>query len=822
MTLTKFNAMPNASAMYLALFTSTHQPANIRGMSGLLLKNLLRKSGKRIQSDFADGAFEGIQLILQNAEHESHFVISTAATILAVLVDMNRPKWPALLHLLLKAITSARNLHVVAASLTCIERILEECGEELNADHSSLSYVILTLLSPRTSSSNGSIRVLCLKSINHILSNDPDSVDMDSLLDSLSHCAVSEFAEERRLTCLSLSLLVGGVAEERMAPSKPAINSFMLRALNDTDEGVAMEACEYWNGSAERGIEEGDVLTGLIPSLVNKIAYSADDPEVLNLAIDGSEASENYYPRHHKTSAQQPDESDSDSESEAEGYSEWTLRKCSASTIDLLSSSCDSSVFLQILLPSCQELLHSDSYLKKEAAILIIGAIAEGCREEMGKHLSMLMPFLIRCLQKDNQPLVRSIAAWTVGRYHEYVHSNSELLSLSMQSLAEMLNDSPYVKCRRAACSSIAVFSDSHDIASFIPHLFPYISVSLGTYSSGTLPNLLDLIISVSKHICLLSGDEVSHIMHNLSSRFLHSDNNQIIYPLSEALIALLLSVDKSVSYPVAPSLYSHSVSLIEGVLNLSDENANVEMELAAAALDLLGALIRGVQCADQKLLAIVSSCASSSDPVLLQSLFALVGDIASCMPGLIFDNVVNIAQMLLQHFDPAELNSDAAGNAIWAWGAIMSSELKVKIDGPLAIRSAQELCNCLLLPSQSRSYYDNVVIALGNTLGAIADIDASINIEGAIPRMVRLLSVNSDKEQRERASLGILGYIGSHSRLLSSHPAEAIRIALCAGRDNPQSMNLMHIVKDKIIGMAGWEDWRASNLPDIPAGHLP
>jgi hypothetical protein len=245
-------------------------------------------------------------------------------------------------------------------------------------------------------------------------------------------------------------------------------------------------------------------------------------------------------------------------------------------------------------------------------------------------------------------------------------------------------------------------------------------------------------------------------------------------------------------------------------------------MELAAAALDLLGALVRGIQCADQKLLTVITSCASATDPILLQSTFALVGDIATCTPSLIFDSVASIAQMLLQHFDPAELTSDAAGNAIWAWGAIMASELRLKIDSSFAIRSAQELCRCLLLPSQSRAYYDNVVVALGNTLGAIADTDSSIDIEGAIPRMVRLLSVNNDREQRERASMGILVYLCSHARLLSSHPAEAIRIALCAGRDTPQSVNLMHVVKDKIVGMAGWEEWRALNLPDIPAGHLP
>lgn len=102
LALTKFNALPDANFMYLSLFTSLEQPAYLRGMSGLLLKNLLRKSNQRIQPEFMDRAVEATQIIMQNAEREDSLVISTAATIIAVLVDKEKRKWNSVLLFIVK------------------------------------------------------------------------------------------------------------------------------------------------------------------------------------------------------------------------------------------------------------------------------------------------------------------------------------------------------------------------------------------------------------------------------------------------------------------------------------------------------------------------------------------------------------------------------------------------------------------------------------------------------------------------------------------------------------------------------------------------
>ena len=105
---------------------------------------------------------------------------------------------------------------------------------------------------------------------------------------------------------------------------------------------------------------------------------------------------ESIKPRHHKArtvaleheaeaeadTSNQPQQNDEDDdedydEDEDDFDTEWTLRKCSAATLDVLSVTFSEDLLPQ-LLPLIQQSLGNGSWEVREAGLLALGAIAEG------------------------------------------------------------------------------------------------------------------------------------------------------------------------------------------------------------------------------------------------------------------------------------------------------------------------------------------------------------------------------------------------------------------------------------------------------------
>ncbi len=97
---------------------------------------------------------------------------------------------------------------------------------------------------------------------------------------------------------------------------------------------------------------------------------------------------------------------------------EWTLRKCAAASLDTLAGLFGASNTLPSLLPALQEGLKHDDQWVREANILALGDIADGCKAELTPHLPVLHPFLLRQLTAaESMPQLRCIAAWMLAQY---------------------------------------------------------------------------------------------------------------------------------------------------------------------------------------------------------------------------------------------------------------------------------------------------------------------------------------------------------------------------------------------------------------------
>ena len=91
-------------------------------------------------------------------------------------------------------------------------------------------------------------------------------------------------------------------------------------------------------------------------------------------------------------------DSESDDDDDMDDDNECTLRKCSAASLDALSGMFGANNILPPLLPALQEGLgHSDLWVR-EASILALGAIADGCKDKLTPHMPQLHPFLLQQL----------------------------------------------------------------------------------------------------------------------------------------------------------------------------------------------------------------------------------------------------------------------------------------------------------------------------------------------------------------------------------------------------------------------------------------
>lgn len=213
------------------------------------------------------------------------------------------------------------------------------------------------------------------------------------------------------------------VRMDRLIPHMHNIIEYMLMRTQDSAEGVALEACEFWLSLAEQPICKEALaphLTRLVPVLVSKskpqihdngnkfilhfsqvkgMKYSEIDIILLKGDVEEDEMipdrEEDIRPRFHKSKTHHThytnmnkhtdenggcDDEDVDTEDGCDDdstLSDWNLRKCSAAALDMLANVFREEL-LPVLVPILKETLFHQDWEIKESGILALGAIAEG------------------------------------------------------------------------------------------------------------------------------------------------------------------------------------------------------------------------------------------------------------------------------------------------------------------------------------------------------------------------------------------------------------------------------------------------------------
>lgn len=710
-------------------------------------------------------------------------------------------------------------------ALLTLRKLLEDIPNRLAAEAPSTSFhelvpALLTCLQSPIQTR----RKEALACLNVFIFPMPGSLvaNMDRYLGGLSALASDESAEIRQLVCQGIVSLLSKRAEY-IKPHFASIVPFMLTATSDADPSVALEACDFWLTFASLDEDSYDdemmgcvaqSLPQLLPILLKGMVYPPDKIEELmeDNAIDergGDDRQQDLAPVFHKSKikgqygSDDDDSDDGGSDDEMDDDDgEWSLRKCSAASLDSLAGIFGASYVLPPLLPALQEgLRHTDQWFR-EASILALGAISDGCMAEITPHLPQLHPFLLSQLtSSDSLPQIRCISAWTLGRYASWTVTADDpsLVACSIEALVGRLLDRNR-KVQVATCSALGVYVEAAgDLMT--PYLEPVYRVLMNAiqqYRARSILCLFDTLGVMAENIGAaigegpLPGIYVPPILKRWNDIGRENPMDRSLLPLMECLGSITVACGMNYQ-PWAVETFEMAMSTIEGcmmIISHYNDLSDVDDELAdpmICAIDLIDGLIEGLGSNFATLVA-GSARFGPTFPNLLQqivahdipgvriSAFAVLGDLARQAPTLIETGLPMLLSEAISSIDPT--HPAVCNNSLWALG-----EICVRCGG-----------NDAPLTPHAEDFLQNLIpLLMGNSIdidGNPIDTPVPGIVENASITMGRLACVNANFVAPELGRF-LLGWCDGLSKI--SDPNErkdAFSGFVLALRANPQSIH--------------------------------
>jgi len=681
--LDSFNDVPDYNS-YLAyiLVSMPQEEPRVRSVAGLILKNNLRRlpyqdpvllqDPSGTNNNPSQQQQQQQQQILQYVKSSvlASGLISdpvpmlrgTAGTLISTIVMQFGPEsWPEALQNLIE-LTEANEPLGKEGAFSTLSKICEDVPRKLEQMQINgirvLDIMIPRLINHLKSPSDSRIRAYALMCLNPFIQTGGDGSLTDNLqpyVEALFLSASDRSPEVRKNVCSALVSLLS-TNPDVLIPNLSQTVDFMLYSTQETDEAVALEACEFWLAFGE-DIRLKNYLAGylekIVPVLLKGMIYSEEDLLILDndeedetvpdrqqdikprfygakdaRSLDDSSSSslnqnQNSNPDltpgggdsqqnggETENAEASFDEGDAESD-EDDLYAEWNLRKCSAAALDVIAVSFENSL-LDCLLPVLKEYLFQPKWEHKEAAILALGAIAEGCLNGMEQHLSALVPLLLECL-KDRKALVRSITCWTLGRYSSWIispgntspeHKQTVFLPVMEGLLTCVLDKNKRVQ--EAGCSAFATLEEEAG-EELEPYLLPILSSLVTAFRKYQHKNLLILYdalgtLADSVGSSLAKPELLQVLMPPLIERWQKLlDDEQDLIPLLECLSSVVIAIGPAFA-PYAPAVFERCVRIVannlEGYalcIKHPGEYEPPDKTFLIVALDLLSGLTQGL-----------------------------------------------------------------------------------------------------------------------------------------------------------------------------------------------------------------------------------
>lgn len=776
---------------YLAyLFSSSQAPDGlqfteqeyhlVRSAGGIMLKNNVRSDWKSIP----ESSFQLIKLAVPICLRDRNSQIRNFAGNIAseIIRCGGLLGWPELLPQLLDMISNSsgqESNETQEGAMSAMAKICEDnfklLMKEVNGQR-PLNYVLPQFIAA-TKSPLPKVRVGALTAINVFTSRESQAMlnSIDDLLQHLFVLSDDESNQVRRQVCRAFVNLVE-TRPDKLTPHIEGLVNYVLTQQKSDDDELACDAAEFWLAVGEhenlwRALEP--YISRIIPVLLECMVYSGEDIALLGGQSDDEEEEdrvEDIKPAFAKkalarTAKGENASTDQDQngnayeklagmdedleEGEVDEFDDgddanpdegWTIRKCSAAALDVFARDFRNPVF-EAIFPYLSQNLKHDEWPYREAAVLALGAVAEGCMDAVKPHLPELVPYLISLLE-DEEPVIRQITCWTLGRYSSWAANLGEqqkeqyFVPLMDGILRKMLD-----KNKKVQEASASAFANLEEKAGKIlaPYCYPIVQQFVqcfAKYKDRNMYILYDCVQTLAEHVgpVMAEPELVAQLMPALIDRYNKvSDQSRELFPLLECLSYVAMALNDGFA-PYAQPIFVRCVNIIHVnleqslVANTNPSLDQPDKDFLVTSLDLLSAIIQAlnndkaaelIKSSQQSFFELLSFCMEDPADEVRQSGYALLGDCARYVYGELQGSLPTILPILLKQLDmdnvlDEEMDSGfgVVNNASWSAGEI-AMQFGQGLS-PWIPELLQRFVEIITNPRVPKSLCENAAIALG------------------------------------------------------------------------------------------------------------
>ncbi|KAL3645630.1 Transportin-1 [Castilleja foliolosa] len=821
-------------------------PLEVRQAAGLFLKNNLRSAYETMPPANQQYIKSEMLPCLGVADRQ---IRSTAGTIISTLVQIAGVSgWLELLLALEKCLDSNDVNHMDGA-MDALSKICEDVPQVLDSDIPGLTKRPIDVFIPRFlqlfQSPHTALRKLALSSVNQYIMLMPTVLgkSMDIYLQGLFILSNDQAPEVRKLVCAAFVQLIE-VRSSVLEPHLRNVIEYMLLVNQDSDDEVALEACEFWSAYCEAELPPENLrefLPRLIPILLSNMAYADDDESVVEAEEDGSlpDRDQDLKPRFHSSRFHgSEDEEDEDDNI----VNVWNLRKCSAAAIDFLSNVFGDEI-LPTLMPIVQVKLSAtgdDAWKDREAAVLALGAIGEGCINGLYPHLSKIISFLIPLLD-DKFPLIRSISCWTLSRFSRYIvqgtahqEGQDQFDKILMGLLRRILDDNKRVQ--EAACSAFATLEEeaADELAPRLNVILQHLMCAFGKYQRRNLRIVYDALGTLADAV----GGELNQpahleiLMPPLIAKWQQlSNSDKDLFPLLECFTSIAQALGNGFSQFAQP-VFQRCINIIhtQQLAKVEPVSAGTQYdkEFAVCCLDLLSGLVEGLGPGIESLVSqsnlrdLLLQCCMDDAYDVRQSAFALLGDLARVCPVHLHSRLaefLEVSAKQLENTPKLKETASVANNACWAIGELAIKVHKEEVS-PVVLTVVSCLVPILQRPEGlNKSLIENGAITLGRLAWVCPERVSPLMEHFMQPWCIALSMIRDDIEKEDafrglcamvRANLpGALNYLVFMCKAIASwHEirSEDLHNEVC---------QVLHLYK-QMLNNGAWEQFISALEPPV------
>ncbi|TVU16727.1 hypothetical protein EJB05_40304 [Eragrostis curvula] len=770
----------------------------VRQAAGLLLKNNLRTTFSSMPPPSQQYVKSELLPCIGAANRS---IRSTVGTVISVLFQIVRVAgWIELFQALHKCLDSDDLDHMDGA-MDAIFKICEDVPEELDVDVPGLSERPINVFMPKMlqffQSPYPGLRKLALGCINQYIVVMPSALymSMDQYLQGLFHLATDPSAEVRKLVCSAWVQLIE-VRPSILEPHLKNVTELILQANKDSDDEVALEACEFWSAYCDVSMPpEGlrEFLPRLIPTLLSNMVYADDDESLADAEEDESfpDRDQDLKPRFHASRLHGSETGEDDDDDDAVNV--WNLRKCSAAGLDVLSN-----VFGDDILPTLMPLIEQnlartddDSWKERE-----------------------IVAFLIPLLD-DKFPLIRSITCWTLSRYSKFIvqslgHPNGreQFDKILMGLLRRILDTNKRVQ--EAACSAFATLEEeaAEELVPRLEVILQHLMCAYGKYQRRNLRILYDALGTLADAVGaeLNQAKYLDIFMPPLITKWQQlSNSDKDLFPLLECFTSIAQALGPGFAQFAEP-VFQRCINLIQSQqlakVDPTAAGALYDREFIVCSLDLLSGLAEGLGAGIESLVAqsnlrdLLLQCCMDEAADVRQSALALLGDLSRVCPIHLHPRLQEFLTVAAKQLSPQSVKDavSVANNACWAIGELAIKGLNKSLleNSAITLGRLSWVCPDIVAP-----HMDHFMQAWCNALCMIRD---DFEKEDAFHGLCAMVAANPT------GAVGSLAYICQACASWNEIKSEGLHNEVCQILNGYKQM----------LGSGGWEQCMSALEPAV------